>query len=69
MLFVHPDDDSRAIRQTLARNDLVLINPTYNSHSTSDRVIAQCRANDITWVMVPFFGYKAVANIAERMQR
>jgi hypothetical protein len=69
VLYLSPDAEPRSIRQTLAKNDLVVINPTWNSHATTERVIAQCRANEITWVMVPFSGYKALANIAEQMQR
>lgn len=69
VLFLSPDDDPRSIRQTLAKDDLVVINTTRNSHSTSERVRAQCRANEITCILVRYSGYKAVAWIAERMQR
>lgn len=69
VLFISPDDDPRSIRQTLAKEDLVVINTTLNSHSTSERVRAQCRSNEITCILVRQSGYKAVARIAERLQR
>jgi hypothetical protein len=68
VLYLSPDDDPRSIRQTLVRGDLVVVNPTWNSHSATNRVLAQCRAQNITWIMLPRSGYQAVVHIAERIQ-
>ncbi|MFM1846756.1 MAG: hypothetical protein RL417_230 [Pseudomonadota bacterium] len=69
VIFLSPDDSPRTIRQTLMRHDLVAINPTWNSHATSERVMALCRAHNIPWMMVPFSGYEVVARLAERLNR